>query len=86
MSCAVIFTSCSARCWLLLGWLELSCEMSSTALSSPALSYTGAVVQVSGMWVASKWSSRCTVSASPVLMQVPTPQVPACCSLQSAPR
>ena len=86
MSWAYIFTSCSARCWLSLGCCELSCEMSSTALRRPALSYTGAVVQVRGMWVASKWSSRCTVRAWPVLMQVPTPQVPAWCSLQSAPR
>ena len=60
--------------------------MSSTAIILPCESYTGLVVQVNGMWVASKWSSRCTVSAWPVLMQVPTPQVPACASLQSAPR
>ena len=86
MRAAASRTSCSARCWLDLGSALLSCEMSSTASSRPPGPNTGAEVQVSGMWVASKWSSRCTVSAWPVLMQVPTPQVPACASLQSAPR
>jgi LysR family transcriptional activator of nhaA len=68
------------------GEFEDSALMSSTANTSPCESKTGLEVQVSGMWVASKCSSRCTVSACPVLRQVPIPQVPACSSLQSAPR
>ena len=46
----------------------------------------GAAVQVSGIWVASKWSAWCTVSACPVTSAVPTAQVPAPLSLHSAPR
>lgn len=74
---ARIFTICSARCWLSWPAGEVSAVTSSTAFRRPWSSQTGAAVQVSGMWVASKWSLRCTVSAWRVAIQLPTPQVPA---------
>ncbi|MNN75215.1 hypothetical protein D3C81_1915020 [compost metagenome] len=65
---------------------ECSAEMSSTASSWPCGLKIGTAVQVRLMWWALKWSRWWQVSACCSLMQVPTAQVPAWSSLQSAPR
>ena len=86
MRWAKLLTICSARYWLDFSRGEARAEMSSTAERLPKGSKIGATVQVSGIWVASKWSHWCTVSASPVAIAVPVPLVPARASFQSAPR
>ncbi|WP_390347544.1 hypothetical protein ACFJIS_08645 [Variovorax boronicumulans] len=55
-------------------------------MSLPLWSNSGAVVQVSAMCVASKCSVWWQVIGWRSIRQVPTPQVPACASFQSAPR